>query len=114
MKQKILPMMVITLLIAISFSNSLAQESTAKPQREQNSKAATQGNPEVAAIRERLETEYGIDAYDADVIVNQGRALVDYFEVLDGLVPGEQVITSGYEPFADTERLVLRGKPRSS
>ncbi len=41
-----------------------------------------------------------------------GRRSSDYFEVLAGLVSGEQVITSGYEPFADTERLVLRGKPR--
>ena len=44
--------------------------------------------------------------------VTIGRRSSDYFEVLDGLVPGEQVITSGYEPFADTERLVLRGNPR--
>jgi HlyD family secretion protein len=43
-----------------------------------------------------------------------GRRSSEYFEVLAGLVPGEQVITSGYEPFADTERLVLRGKPRST
>ena len=43
-----------------------------------------------------------------------GRRSSDYFEVLDGLVPGEQVITSGYEPFADTERLVLRGEPREA
>ena len=41
-----------------------------------------------------------------------GRRNSDYFEVLAGLEPGEQVITSGYEPFADTERLVLRGEPR--
>ncbi len=32
-----------------------------------------------AAIRGRLEKLYGIDAYDADVIVNQGRALVEYY-----------------------------------
>ncbi|MCA9207056.1 MAG: Asp-tRNA(Asn)/Glu-tRNA(Gln) amidotransferase subunit GatB, partial [Planctomycetales bacterium] len=35
-----------------------------------------------AALRERLETSYGIDAYDSDVIVNQGRELVAYFEEL--------------------------------
>jgi len=46
--------------------------------------------------------------------VTIGRRSSDYFEVLDGLVPGEQVITSGYEPFADTERLVLRGEPREA
>ena len=32
-----------------------------------------------AAIRERLEKDYRITAYDADVIVNQGRDLVAYF-----------------------------------
>jgi aspartyl-tRNA(Asn)/glutamyl-tRNA(Gln) amidotransferase subunit B len=35
-----------------------------------------------AAIRSRLETDYGLDAYDADVIVNQGRAFVDYYVAL--------------------------------
>ncbi len=32
-----------------------------------------------AALRDRMQHEYKIDAYDADVIVNQGRALVDYY-----------------------------------
>jgi aspartyl-tRNA(Asn)/glutamyl-tRNA(Gln) amidotransferase subunit B len=32
-----------------------------------------------AALRARLETAYGITAYDADVLVNQGRPLVDYY-----------------------------------
>jgi aspartyl-tRNA(Asn)/glutamyl-tRNA(Gln) amidotransferase subunit B len=32
-----------------------------------------------AALRERLQKTYKIKAYDADVLVNQGRALVDYF-----------------------------------
>jgi len=35
-----------------------------------------------AAIRARLETTYGITPYDSDVIVNQGRALVDYYAEL--------------------------------
>ena len=33
-----------------------------------------------AAIRTRLEGTYGVTAYDSDVIVIQGRPLVDYFE----------------------------------
>jgi aspartyl-tRNA(Asn)/glutamyl-tRNA(Gln) amidotransferase subunit B len=38
-----------------------------------------------AAIRHRLETDAGLSAYDADVLVNQGRAVVDYFfELADG------------------------------
>ena len=32
-----------------------------------------------AALRSRLESDHGLSAYDADVIVNQGRSLVDYF-----------------------------------
>ena len=32
-----------------------------------------------AALRQRLETTFGITAYDADVIVSQGRAVVDFF-----------------------------------
>jgi len=32
-----------------------------------------------ARLRERLVEEYGITAYDSDVLVNQGRSLVDYF-----------------------------------
>lgn len=33
-----------------------------------------------AALRQRLRDQYGLDAYDADVLVNQGRPLVAYFE----------------------------------
>jgi aspartyl-tRNA(Asn)/glutamyl-tRNA(Gln) amidotransferase subunit B len=32
-----------------------------------------------AALRKRLETSYGITPYDSDVLVNQGRELVDYY-----------------------------------
>ena len=32
-----------------------------------------------AALRSRIERQYGATAYDADVIVNQGRAFVDYY-----------------------------------
>jgi aspartyl-tRNA(Asn)/glutamyl-tRNA(Gln) amidotransferase subunit B len=32
-----------------------------------------------ATLRKRLEQTYGITPYDADVLVNQGRALVDYY-----------------------------------
>lgn len=33
-------------------------------------------------IRQRLTRQYAIPAYDADVIVNQGRGIVDFFEVV--------------------------------
>ena len=32
-----------------------------------------------AAIRTRLEQTYGITPYESDVLVNQGRELVDYY-----------------------------------
>lgn len=32
-----------------------------------------------AALRQRLQTDFGLSAYDADVLVNQGRSLVEYF-----------------------------------
>jgi aspartyl-tRNA(Asn)/glutamyl-tRNA(Gln) amidotransferase subunit B len=38
-----------------------------------------------AQLRARLETTYGITSYDSDVIVNLGRALVDYFIELASL-----------------------------
>jgi HlyD family secretion protein len=37
-----------------------------------------------------------------------GRKNPKYYEVLEGLEPGEKVITSGYELFGDNDRLVLR------
>jgi len=43
-----------------------------------------------SALRTRLEETYGITPYDSDVLVNQGRALVDYYiEVADGCGDGK-------------------------
>jgi aspartyl-tRNA(Asn)/glutamyl-tRNA(Gln) amidotransferase subunit B len=43
-----------------------------------------------AQIRDRLALRHGIPPYDADVIVNQGRGVVDYFErVADGAGDGK-------------------------
>ncbi len=43
-----------------------------------------------AALRCRLETTYGITPYDSDVLVNQGRALVDYYiELAEILADGK-------------------------
>ena len=36
-----------------------------------------------------------------------GRQNPQYYEVEEGLEPGEQVITSGYEAFKEREELVL-------
>jgi len=36
-----------------------------------------------------------------------GRQNPRYYEVLEGLEPGEKVITSGYEPYKDYEELVV-------
>jgi aspartyl-tRNA(Asn)/glutamyl-tRNA(Gln) amidotransferase subunit B len=44
-----------------------------------------------AQLRHRLQTEYKLTYYDADVIVNQGRALVDYYlQVAAGCGDGKQ------------------------
>ena len=44
-----------------------------------------------AALRTRLEQTYGITPYDSEVLVNQGRALVDYFvEVAEACGDGKQ------------------------
>jgi HlyD family secretion protein len=39
--------------------------------------------------------------------VRLGRRNTDYIEVLDGLEPGEKVITSPYTSFVGMDRLVL-------
>ena len=39
-----------------------------------------------ARLRTRLEATYGISPYDSDVLVNQGRGLVDYYIELAGLI----------------------------
>ena len=40
--------------------------------------------------------------------ISIGRQNAQYYEVLSGLEPDEQVITSGYEPFDDNEKVVVR------
>lgn len=40
--------------------------------------------------------------------IRLGRQNPQFFEVLEGLIPGERVITSSYENFGDMERLVLK------
>jgi HlyD family secretion protein len=40
--------------------------------------------------------------------IKLGRQNTQVFEVLDGLKPGEKVITSSYDNFGDVEKLVLK------
>ena len=40
--------------------------------------------------------------------VRLGKQNSRYYEVLEGLQPGEQVITSNYDSFGDAERIVLK------
>ncbi|MBN1938852.1 MAG: efflux RND transporter periplasmic adaptor subunit, partial [Candidatus Aminicenantes bacterium] len=40
--------------------------------------------------------------------VRLGRYNPDYYEILEGLAPGDNVITSSYESFGDMDRLVLK------
>ena len=40
--------------------------------------------------------------------IRTGRQSPEYFEILDGLVPGEQVVTSSYENYEEIDKLVLK------
>jgi aspartyl-tRNA(Asn)/glutamyl-tRNA(Gln) amidotransferase subunit B len=46
------------------------------------------------ALRQRLEQTWQISSYDADVLVGQGRALVDYYETLAQLVSDGKVASN--------------------
>ena len=50
-------------------------------------------------------TEDGSKAYKREIRI--GRQNPQYYEVLEGLQPGEKVITSGYDNFGDNDCLVL-------
>jgi len=47
----------------------------------------------------------GTEAFKRNIRV--GKQNTQYFEVLEGLAPGEQVITSNYDSFGEAERIVL-------
>ncbi len=48
----------------------------------------------------------GSEAYRRTIKI--GKQNPQYYQVLDGLEPGEKVITSGYEMYGDNERLILK------
>jgi HlyD family secretion protein len=48
----------------------------------------------------------GTKAYKVDIQLN--RQNPDYFEVVQGLQPGDKVITSSYDNFGDIQELVLK------
>lgn len=48
----------------------------------------------------------GSEAYRRTIKI--GKQNPQYYQVIDGLEPGEKVITSGYEMYGDNERLVLK------
>ena len=48
----------------------------------------------------------GKTAYRTDIQL--GRKSTDYYEVLQGLKPGDKVITSDYESFGDMQELVFK------
>ncbi len=50
--------------------------------------------------------ENGNNAYKVDIQL--GRQNPDYYEVLQGLKPGEKVVTSSYENYGDMQELVLK------
>jgi HlyD family secretion protein len=49
--------------------------------------------------------EHGKTARRTEIDVGRQNPL--FLEVLDGLSPGDRVITSGYEQFGDASRLIL-------
>jgi HlyD family secretion protein len=51
-------------------------------------------------------SENGKTAYKVDIQL--GRQNTDYYEVLQGLKPGDKVITSSYETYGDIQELVLK------
>lgn len=51
-------------------------------------------------------SEDGKTAYKVDIQLN--RQSPDYYEVLQGLKPGDKVITSGYDSYGDMQELVLK------
>jgi HlyD family secretion protein len=51
-------------------------------------------------------SESGNTAYKVDVQL--GRQNPDYYEVLQGLKPGDRIVTSSYENYADMQELVLK------
>jgi HlyD family secretion protein len=50
--------------------------------------------------------ESGTEATRRDVRI--GRQSPDYFEVLEGLMPGERVVTSSYENYEEIDKLILK------
>ena len=53
-------------------------------------------------------TEDGKTAYRVDIQL--GRQNPDYYEIMQGLKPGDKVITSGYDTYTDYQELVLKNK----
>lgn len=51
-------------------------------------------------------SESGNTAYKVNITL--GRQSPDYFEVLEGLKPGDKVVTSSYENYGDMQELVLK------
>ncbi len=52
--------------------------------------------------------EAGTVAYKVDIQL--GRQNPDYYEILQGLKPGDKVVTSSYENYGDMQELVLKGE----
>ena len=51
-------------------------------------------------------SENGNSAYKVNIQL--GRQNPDYYEVLDGLKPGDKVVTSSYENYGTMEELILK------
>ena len=59
--------------------------------------------------RQAVNWVYVINASDNTAVkrtIRIGRQNTQHYEILEGLEPGDQVITSSYDTFGDAERLV--------
>ena len=51
-------------------------------------------------------SEGGNTAYKVDIRL--GSENTEFYEVMEGLNPGDKVVTSSYDTFGDTEKLILK------
>ncbi|MGY3793431.1 efflux RND transporter periplasmic adaptor subunit [uncultured Aquimarina sp.] len=51
-------------------------------------------------------SENGNSAYKVNISL--GSQNTEYYEIIDGLLPGDKVVTSSYDSFGDTEELILK------
>ena len=67
-----------------------------------------EGRERVFTVRGDRVTRQGPRFWGRDLSITSCTAGEPHFEVISGLDPGEQVVTSSYETYGDADRLVLQ------